>query len=140
MKKGKELHRDMSKGKLAGVCAGIAEYFGWELWLVRIVFISGVLLTGGSFFVLAYAIGWFVLDKKPSGKSPEAKLNPFDVKVEEEGHKVEVKSRVWQSGEPPVQAFHEINHSFDTLEQRLRKMESYVTSSEFQLNREFSKL
>ncbi len=139
MRKGKELYRDMSKGKLAGVCAGLAEYFGWELWLVRIVFISGVLLTGGSFFVLAYIVGWLVLDKKGTNKSQEPSHNPFDVKADE-GHKVEVKSRVWQAGEPPRQAFSDINHSFESLEQRLRKMESYVTSSEFQLNREFNKL
>ncbi|MCY7295969.1 envelope stress response membrane protein PspC [Alteromonas sp. a30] len=140
MSNGRELHRDMQKGKLAGVCAGVAEYFGWELWMVRIVFISGFLLTGGSFFLLAYIVGWLILDKKPTtGKQTESKLNFFGHE-DKTRHKVEVKSRVWQAGEPPVQAFQDIDKSFDSLEQRLRKMESYVTSSEFQLNREFSKL
>ena len=139
MNKGRELHRDMSKGKLAGVCAGVAEYFGWELWLVRIVFISGFLLTGGSFFLLAYIVGWLILDKKPSEKSKNLGFDAPEYK-ENGSRKVEVKSRVWQAGEPPVQAFQDIDKSFSVLEQRLRKMESYVTSSEFQLNREFSKL
>lgn len=137
----KELYRDMRKGKLAGVCAGVAEYFGWELWMVRIVFISGFLLTGGSFFLLAYVVGWLILDKKPSGvmDKQESKLNFSDYE-ESPKRKVEVKSRVWQAGEPPIQAFHDIDRSFGSLEQRLRKMESYVTSSEFQLNRELNKL
>ena len=34
-----ELTRDPDKGKISGVCAGVAEYFGIELWLVRIFFI-----------------------------------------------------------------------------------------------------
>ena len=36
----RELLRDDRNGKIAGVCAGIADYFGWELWLVRVVTIS----------------------------------------------------------------------------------------------------
>lgn len=59
----RELYRDQEKGRVAGVCAGLAEYFGWELWLVRIIFVSGFLLTGGSFFFVGYVVAWFILDK-----------------------------------------------------------------------------
>ena len=141
----KELYRDTEKGKVAGVCAGIADYFGWELWLVRIIFISGVLLTG-SFFFMAYIIGWLVLDKK----TPEMARKAMNTSKMKEGKgwvcnadddvKVEVKSKIWQAGEPPKQAFKDIHNHFGKLELRLRKMETYVTSSEFQLNREFNKL
>ena len=141
----KELYRDSEKGKIAGVCAGIANYFGWELWLVRIIFISGVLLTG-SFFFMAYIIGWFILEKKPTAehRKPEA----FSYKNEGKGWvsnsdeevKVEVKSKVWQAGEPPKQAFKDIHNHFGKLELRLRSIETYVTSSEFNLNREINKL
>ncbi len=140
----RELYRDQEKGRVAGVCAGLAEYFGWELWLVRIIFVSGFLLTGGSFFFVGYVVAWFILDKKPMSSKSHSKSQkgvktewPFNTETEA---KVEVKSRVWQAGEPPIQAFQDIDKSFNVLEGRLRKMESYVTSSEFQLNREFSKL
>lgn len=141
----KELFRDTDKGKIAGVCAGIANYFGWELWLVRIIFISGVLLTG-SFFFMAYIIGWFILEKKPSGEGRKAE--PFGFKDKgkgwvsnaEEEVKVEVKSKIWQAGEPPKQAFKDIHNNYGKLELRLRKLETYVTSAEFNLNREISKL
>lgn len=140
----RQLYRDPQKGRIAGVCAGLAEYFGWELWLVRIIFVSGFLLTGGSFFFVGYVVAWFILDKKPgSSKGPSKSSNsardewPYETENET---KVEVKSRVWQAGEPPIQAFHDIERNFEVLERKLRKMESYVTSSEFQLNREFSKL
>lgn len=29
----RELYRDHQNGKVAGVCAGLADYFGWEAWL-----------------------------------------------------------------------------------------------------------
>ncbi|XOV79084.1 MAG: envelope stress response membrane protein PspC [Aestuariibacter sp.] len=138
----RELYRDPEKGKLAGVCAGIAKYFGWELWLIRIIFISGVLLTG-SFFLVAYVVAWFILEKDPGAQSDShsgAKQFNWGSNSESEEVKVEVKSKVWQAGEPPRQAFKDITASFDRLEQRLRKVESYVTSKEFQLNREISNL
>lgn len=151
----RELYRDAKRGKLAGVCAGLAAHFGWELWLVRIIFVSGMLLTGVSFFLVAYVIAWVVLEKKPDSESThqssawggrkQQSTQAEDIRntwrdEELRESKVEVKSRVWQAGEPPIIAFNDIERSFDGLENRLRKIESYVTSSEFQLNREFNKL
>ena len=40
----RELYRDTQNGKLSGVCAGIANYFGCEVWLIRILVISAALL------------------------------------------------------------------------------------------------
>ena len=47
----RDLYRDPINGKLSGVCAGLANYFGLEVWLVRIMVISAALL-GGRFLVL----------------------------------------------------------------------------------------
>ena len=47
--------------KLAGVCAGIAEYFGIDPTIVRIGFFVGTLATGGPPFVLAYFLLAFIL-------------------------------------------------------------------------------
>ena len=148
------LHRDPNKGKIAGVCAGIAEYFGMEIWLVRILTLTGFFLLGGPFFIVGYIAAWFILEKKPHGLSTKPKYDEFASRPthhkaqgkgwhnvsEQEPEKVLVKSKVWQAGEPPKQAFIDIKQRFEKNESRLRKMESYVTSSEFQLNRELSKL
>lgn len=136
----KDLFRDPERGKIAGVCAGIAEYFGWELWLVRIIVVSGVLLSG-SFFLVAYVAAWFILDKKQNvlAKSQAGNWQPAHQGVTTE-EAVEVKAKVWQAGEPPRQAFYDINKRFSNMETRLRKMETYVTSSEFQLSREINRL
>ena len=58
----------------------------------------------------------------------------------DDNERVEVKTKVWQAGEPPRQAFHDIANRFQGIEKRLRKIETYVTSREYQLNREISRL
>jgi len=135
----KDLFRDPDRGKVAGVCAGIAEYFGWELWLVRIIVVSGVLLSG-SFFLVAYVAAWFILDKKAVVQSRTNLSSTGKNQSTQDEVSVEVKAKVWQAGEPPRQAFYDINKRFSHMETRLRKMETYVTSSEFQLNREINRL
>ena len=148
------LHRDPNKGKIAGVCAGIAEYFGMEIWLVRILTLTGFFLLAPPFFFVGYIAAWFILEKKPQGLSAQLNDDEFAPRShhnrakgkgwhnvsEQESDKVVVKSKVWQAGEPPKQAFMDIKQRFAKNEDRLRKMETYVTSSEFQLNRELSKL
>ena len=89
------------------------------------------------------------MDKKPAGvkAQPAATTNIFQQGTKgwrnqpaESSQRVEVKTKVWQAGEPPKQAFHDISKRFAESENRLRKMEKYVTSREFQLNREISRL
>jgi phage shock protein C len=141
-----ELYRDPSNGKVAGVCAGLADYFGWETWLVRILVVSGVLL-GMGWFIVIYIAGWFILDKKNgSSKKRTSKVKSrFHEKAESikndfAGESIKVKSRIWQAGEPPKQAFHDIRRKFKNLERELIKMERYVTSPEFTISREINQL
>jgi len=143
----KQLYRDHQNGKVAGVCAGIADYFGWETWLVRVLVASGVLL-GMGWFIVIYIAGWFILDKKPNqsksfassggNAANNAYTQTSDENVEEES--IKVKAKIWQAGEPPKQAFHDIKRKFTRLEGQLRTMERYVTSPEFSLSREINKL
>lgn len=142
MKSKGELFRDPAKGKIAGVCAGLAQYFGWETWLVRILVVSGVLL-GMSFFVILYIAGWFILDKKPSKFSASDVEHSVKQKMHEEevfNESIKVKSRIWQAGEAPKQAIRDINLKFKSLEGELRSMERYVTSADFTVSREINKL
>lgn len=148
-----ELYRNPSSGKIAGVCAGIADYFGWETWLVRILVVSGVLF-GMPFLVLGYIAAWFILDKNPKGQVKRNKYhragsryshqeNNYDDnedEYEQVNEPIKVKARVWQSGEPPKQAFHDIRRKFSSLEKQLQAIEQYVTSSEFTVAREINKL
>jgi phage shock protein C len=159
MKTGTSLYRDPKNGKIAGVCAGIADYFKLEIWLVRILTVTAFFLMAGPFIFVTYIAAWFILDKKPEGhfsanskddsaaKSTSSATSnagfswkaPGNGTKHDEG-KIEVKSRVWQAGEPPRQAFFDIQERFQTAELKLRKLEGYVTSNQFQINREISRL
>jgi phage shock protein PspC (stress-responsive transcriptional regulator) len=46
--------------KIAGVCGGIAEYFGWDVSMVRIAYLILTLLTGSA-LAWIYLILMFVL-------------------------------------------------------------------------------
>lgn len=142
----RELYRIPQKGKIAGVCAGLADYLGWETWLVRILVVSGVLF-GMPFLIMIYIAGWFILDKKPLNNnhqnyasSKEKSSATYSNNSTLHSDSIKVKSRIWQAGEPPKQAFHDISRKFNGLEKQLRRMESYVTSTEFTVSREINKL
>ncbi|MCW8092875.1 envelope stress response membrane protein PspC [Alteromonas sp. ASW11-130] len=142
----KQLYRDTEHARIAGVCAGVANYFGIERWLVRILFVTSFFLLAGPFMLVAYIAGWFILDKKPIGSTTAPLESIFQHSGKgwrnkvTDGDKVSVKTKVWQAGEPPKQAFFDISKQFAESEARLRRIEKYVTSKEFQLNREISRL
>lgn len=59
------MEKKLTKGsdrKLAGVCSGIAEYFGWDVTLVRIGTVVVSCLYGAG--ILAYIIGAIVMPNK----------------------------------------------------------------------------
>lgn len=135
-KKG-ELLRDDENGKIAGVCAGIADYFGWELWLVRIITVSAFFLGGSGIIFVLYVAAWVVLEKKSKAAKQLAATDKATAYADKP---VELKTRVWQRGESPKQALQHLNHQFNSMELKLRDMERHVTSNRFQLNREFNNL
>ncbi len=45
---------------LAGVCAGIADYFGLDVTLVRVIWAVVSVITGGA-GVLAYLVAWIII-------------------------------------------------------------------------------
>jgi phage shock protein PspC (stress-responsive transcriptional regulator) len=48
---------------IAGVCAGIAEYFGWEVTLFRVVFVVVSILSVAFPGILVYLVLWVVMPK-----------------------------------------------------------------------------
>ena|SRR5215469_6983903 len=50
--------------KIAGVCAGFAEYFDLDVTVVRVVWLIVALFGGGG--ILAYIIAWIVMPEAPA--------------------------------------------------------------------------
>ena len=48
---------------IAGVCAGLAEYYGWEKSKVRLIYTLLTFLSVGFPGILIYVILWFVMPK-----------------------------------------------------------------------------
>ncbi|HQF11932.1 MAG TPA: PspC domain-containing protein [Paludibacteraceae bacterium] len=48
---------------IAGVCAGIAEYFGWDVTLVRVIYVLLSIFSAGFPGILVYIILWIVMPR-----------------------------------------------------------------------------
>lgn len=57
----KKLKRSRKERMLAGVCGGLAEYFGMDPSLVRIVYVLVSILSAAFPGTLAYIIMWLVI-------------------------------------------------------------------------------
>jgi phage shock protein PspC (stress-responsive transcriptional regulator) len=51
----------MAEKKIAGVCSGIARYYGWDVTLVRVAFLTLVVFKGVG--LLAYLIAWVCMPR-----------------------------------------------------------------------------
>ncbi|MGY4103857.1 PspC domain-containing protein [Nocardia sp. R16R-3T] len=58
----RRLTRSSSDKWIAGVCGGIAEYFGWNANVVRLLFVLSCLLPGPQFIV--YLVLWLIIPNK----------------------------------------------------------------------------
>ena len=109
---------------LGGVCAGIANYFGWRVCLVRAAAVIA-LITFTPATIFTYLAAWWFLPKGSGSHLYET--------VEEE--------RFWRNvSTRPRITLSELRHRFRGLEGRLADMERVVTSEEYQLRRKFRDL
>jgi phage shock protein C len=60
----KKLYRSRSDVMLAGVCGGLAEYFGIDPTAIRLVFVLLLFAGFGGFWL--YIILWVIMPLKPS--------------------------------------------------------------------------
>ena len=60
----KKLYRNTKDEKLAGVCSGIAEYFGLDPTIVRLIWAIAVLCAGTG--LLLYIVCAFIIPEKPA--------------------------------------------------------------------------
>ncbi len=58
----KKLQRDEHNKMIAGVCAGLAEYFNIDITIIRALFLLSLVLHGSGFIL--YVVLWIVMPKK----------------------------------------------------------------------------
>lgn len=139
-KTGRGLYRDKERGKICGVCAGTADYLDVETWQVRLFAVLGLIFVP-SFAVPAYFIAYFLMDDKPyyrrvTDKFPESGEMEADDMPDDPNEPDEPRQPDLSNAE----AFRQAKQKFADLEERLRSMETHVTSSRFELQRELKKI
>jgi phage shock protein C len=126
------LRRDPWHGRVSGVCAGIAGYYGLNLRLIRILmiiaaFINPFLAIGG------YALATFLLHPLPEPR-------PDGGQSEMNAGRSAARAKAAEEELPPELRFAALKDKFRELEERTGGMETLVTSSEFRLRRDFKNM
>ena len=117
-------YRDKRNGKYLGVCAGIADYTGFDVTLVRICLVAAVVMGSGAPLLL-YFIAAMMTQDKP---------REFALADREE-------KRFWQGVRAsPTRTARNIRSQFKDIDRRLADIESYVTTENRSLAREIDQL
>tara|TARA_R110002049_G_scaffold54869_35_gene152521 strand:+ start:15697 stop:16092 length:396 start_codon:yes stop_codon:yes gene_type:complete len=115
--------RSADNAMLGGVCAGLADYFGFNLKATRVLAVIGFLVNPLLGAVAYLAIVMLV-------PSQSTKL---DTRNSDPVFKKSVRSA-------PTKAMSDVGRRFQSLDRRLARLEKYVTSSRYQLDKEFKDL
>jgi phage shock protein C len=119
-----KFYRDKANGKWLGVCAGIADYTGFDVTLIRILMIAAVIMGSGAPLLL-YIITAFMTPDKPrelATRDPEEK-------------------QFWQGVRAsPARTARDIASRMRDIDRRLADIESYVTTENRSLANEIEQL
>ena len=117
------LYRDKTHAKLMGVCAGVADYTGVNLFWVRMAAIMLVFMTSGG-VIPFYFIAGMLLDKKPSHLYTD-----------------HAEQKYWQGvRQSPNRTAREIRSRMKDVDRRLAEIEDFYVSSNPRLNAEIERL
>ena len=116
------LYKDRENRMLCGVCAGIADYFGFDLTATRVLAVVLQFMFPATFLV--YIVMCMLLPKKPR-----------------ELYQDQEEEQFWSSvRKSPVATVASVRHKMREIDAKLQRMERYVTSPGFTLDREFREL
>ena len=115
----RRLYRDIDNRWLAGVLAGAAGHFGWNLAALRIVTIIACMTPIVPVVVISYVLAALILPPRTMAPPPPPSA-----------------ASEWQSAPPPSVSASELKYRIREMEDRLRAMEAYVTSAKYEIDRE----
>lgn len=117
------LYRNPEQGLVLGVCAGVADYFGLNLTLVRVLTLLGLVMFSIP-VLLGYLGAAWLLPPQPRDLYRDASEAAF-----------------WrQARTRPEETVGALRHKFRELERKLRAVEAHATSREFDLGRKIDNL
>lgn len=143
------LYLDRDNRKIVGVCAGVARYLGIEAWMARCVALTGLLFVPSVVFP-AYWIAFIVMGHRPSARAGTRRAGTV-----RHGRRRERSSRrrhadadrdrsssapASRARSSPRQSLRAAQADFAEVELRLRRMEAFITSDRYALERGFAEI
>jgi phage shock protein C len=117
-------YRNKRAGKVNGICAGIADYTGLDVTLVRIGLILAIVLGAGALLPVYFIAGWIADDQPREIASDDKDERAF-----------------WQGVRAsPGQSARDIRGRMRSIDRRLAEIEQYVTTENRSLAREIEEL
>ncbi|MFV0277968.1 MAG: PspC domain-containing protein [Parahaliea sp.] len=141
---GMDLYRNTGESRIAGVAAGLADHWDVAHWVVRLMWVGAFLFTG-TLAMWVYIAAWILLAPRPNRRWGEQEYaeafgdTDVEMQYDERRHQYRPR-RVFQYSEPSGVRLKRARERLDAALLRVQDMESYVTSRQYQLNKEFSKL
>lgn len=118
---------DKVNGKLMGVCAGIADYTGFDVLWVRVGLVFATIFSFPFPLIGYLVIGW-VADAKPGSVYASEAADPEE-------------RAFWQKTRAaPGRSVREVRSTFRDVDRRLREIEQHFTSPQSKLAREIDDL
>jgi phage shock protein C len=124
---GRRLYRDADRAVLGGVCAGLATYLGFNLKVTRFLCVIAF-LCAFPFAVVAYLAAVLVI--------PSSSSRIYDDELREEHRKEALREEILRA-KPTVR---DVRERYRDMDERLARIERYVTSSRYKLDEEFRRL
>ncbi|MGL4735606.1 MAG: envelope stress response membrane protein PspC [Enterovibrio sp.] len=124
-----KLYRDPKNGRIGGVCAGLADYFGLEVWIMRALAICAFVIGFGFTAVIVYVAAMLFLDAKPQDSADASRAGFADG-----------QHRRNMNAQSTTELLAELKGSMKSMEKKIEQMEAHVTSREFELKRKFDQL
>jgi len=121
------LYRDADRAVLGGVCAGLATYLGFNLKVTRFLAIIAF-LCAFPIALMAYLAAVFLI--------PSSSSKIYDAERYEDIRKEELREEI-RRAKPTVS---EVRRRYESMDERLARIEKYVTSSRYDLDEEFRRL
>jgi len=119
-----KFYRDKKNGKILGVCAGIADYAGFDVNLVRVCMLAAFFLSSGSILPFYFIAGFITPDKPDELVVADPEQQQF-----------------WQNvRRSPARTARDIRLKMKEIDRRLSDIESYVTTENRTLAREIEQL
>lgn len=127
------LYRSRRNVRLAGVCAGLANYLGVSTFFVRLATLLALFVLGPVAF-WTYVILWIVLDKEPKiGQKRKGK----------QGNAADYGRYATEEAVSREQRKQDIENCLTELkatDQRLQQVEAFITSKQFRLHCEINRI